>query len=205
VFRGLGNRYDVRGKEHMQSDRPYILVCNHQSSLDIIGLPYCWPGQCTIMAKKMLKYVGTFGFAAWLCGLVFIDQANRDKARETMQKTADYINKKQLKMLIFPEGTRNHCKELKPFKKGAFHLAIQAQLPIVPVVMSNYNNFYSKQERILEPGNIIIQCLPAISTEGMTPADVSTLSDQVFAAMSAVYPVISQEVLDSQPPLHTRL
>ena len=88
-----------------------------------------WPGgRCTPLAKQELLYSGPFGIATWLCGITFIDRLNHEKAKGTIDKLAERINRENLRVWVFPEGTRSPKAELLPFKKGAFHLAIQAQV-----------------------------------------------------------------------------
>jgi lysophosphatidate acyltransferase len=80
-------------------------------------------------------------------------------------------------VFIFPEGTRSYAEEpeLLPFKKGAFHLAVQAQVPIVPIVVANYSHVLNVRRNFFNPGIIDVSVLPAIPTTGMTAADVDAL------------------------------
>lgn len=86
---------------------------------------------------------------------------------------------------IFPEGTRSNFTkpDLLPFKKGAFHLAIQAQVPIVPIVVANYSNLVSIPRKIFRPGTIPLIVLKPISTKGKTFEDVDTLRTEVRELM----------------------
>lgn len=197
VFSCFGTKYEVRNGEHLVSDKPFVLVSNHQSSLDVIALMRFLPDRCTVLAKKELLYAGTFGIAAWLSGIIFVDRLNRDKSRETMNNTARMLHEKNIKLWIYPEGTRHLGDDLLPFRKGAFHLAVAAQVPIVPVVLSTYRRFYDKKKKIFEPGRVIIQCLPPISTVGLSPDDVTDFTDEVRSKMSNVFHAISEEVMAS--------
>jgi lysophosphatidate acyltransferase len=151
----LGLRWIVRGREHLEKDQACIIVCNHQSSIDILGtcrrsrgpcsaivsgMFDIWPvmDKCTVVAKKELFYAWPFGIAAWLCGLIFIPRMNSDRARALMNQAAENIKKDKIKLWVFPEGTRRNTGQIHPFKKGAFHLALSSQLPILPVVFSQY-------------------------------------------------------------------
>lgn len=108
--------------------------------------------KCTVVAKRELFYAWPFGLAAWLCGLIFIDRMQSDKARNSLFNAADVIKKKKIKLWIFPEGTRRNTGELHPFKKGAFHVAIDAQIPILPVVFSSYTTFLDDDKKNLTSG-----------------------------------------------------
>ncbi|XP_046567482.1 1-acyl-sn-glycerol-3-phosphate acyltransferase alpha-like [Haliotis rubra] len=193
----FGIEIEIRGKENLESNKPYILVSNHQSSLDFFGMMEIWPLRCTSLAKKELMYTGPFGLAAWLCGTVFIDRLNHDRAVSTIKETADFINKNNVKVFIFPEGTRNHSGSILPFKKGAFYLAVQAQVPVVPVVFSSYSDFYSKRDKRFETGKFIITCLPPVNTVGRKDADVAVLTEDVRQQMLDAF---NQTSLESRQP-----
>lgn len=179
----FGIEVEVRGKENLESDKPYIMVINHQSSLDCIGMTQIFPSRCCCLVKKELMWAGPFGLAAYFCGTVFIDRLNREKAVDTMKNTAGIILKRNVKLLVFPEGTRNHEGSMMPFKKGAFHLAVQAQIPILPVVFSSYAEFYNKKDNKFTTGKFIITCLPKIPTRGLTANDVTDLTENVRKQM----------------------
>ncbi len=104
----------------------------------------------------------------------------------------------QLKLWIFPEGTRSSGDEMLPFKKGAFHLAITSQLPVSPVVFSRYLHVDHKQQRF-ETGEVIITVLPPISTEGMTLQQLPELMEQVQYPSSRSEHVFRSRVLRFVP------
>ncbi|XP_048245473.1 1-acyl-sn-glycerol-3-phosphate acyltransferase alpha-like [Haliotis rufescens] len=188
VRKAFGIHTEVIDEENLRSDEPYILVSNHQSSLDLMGMAVIKPPNCTCLAKKEIKYAaGPFGLAIWLSGGIFIDRLDKEKAMSTMAKTADIINRDKCKVWIFPEGKRNHGGSLLPFKKGAFHLAVQAKVPVVPVVFSSYSGFYDKENKHFDTGRFTITCLPPVPTTGMTSDDVTELTDNVYTRMLEVY------------------
>lgn len=90
---------------------------------------------------------------------IFLDRSNRDSAVASAKKAADDIHRKQTSVFIFPEGTRGHPREINmlPFKKGAFHMAVQAGVPIVPIVIANYNDLYDSKSKRFESGVIPIK------------------------------------------------
>lgn len=87
-----------------------------------------------------------------------------------------------------------------PFKKGAFHLAIQAQVPIIPIVFSSYSNFYLRKEKEFNSGSITLKVLPKIETKGLTADDVTTLSEQSFDIMQSAFLKISGQTVQSNGP-----
>ncbi|CAH1786600.1 unnamed protein product [Owenia fusiformis] len=182
-----------RDVEKMNKHSPCIIVCNHQSSLDLITLMEVYPKRCSTLAKKELIWAGPFGLGSWLSGLIFIDRLNPEKARDTMTKTVRKITNENIKLLIFPEGTR-HAGEMLPFKKGGFHLAVQAQIPIVPLVISSYELFCSKKPKRFDDGKVIVQALDPIPTVGMTAENVTELAETTRDKMAKVFEEINKEL-----------
>ncbi|KAK1117361.1 hypothetical protein K0M31_016733 [Melipona bicolor] len=194
----MGVQWELRGKEHLEKERACIIVSNHQSSLDIMGMYQIWPimQKCTVVGKKQIFYAWPFGLAAWFCGLIFIDKMQSDKARSILNSAIVYLKKDKIKLWIFPEGTRRNTGKIHPFKKGAFHVAINAQLPILPVVFSSYY-FLSSKEKRFDAGRVIITTLPPISTEGLTSADIENLIEKTRNTMTEVFHATSREVQQS--------
>ncbi|XP_069998895.1 1-acyl-sn-glycerol-3-phosphate acyltransferase alpha [Penaeus vannamei] len=192
----LGLHWEVKGQEHITVDRAAIVVANHQSSVDFLGMVYMWPmfEKITAIAKKELFYAMPFGMTAWLCGTRFIDRGNPERAKMSMNKALEYVTEEKVKLWVFPEGTRSMADEMLPFKKGAFHLAIEGQLPVLPVVYSSYRGFLNHSLKIFNPGHIIVTCLPPISTIGMTKEDMPHLMEEVRAQMMEVYTKTSSQV-----------
>lgn len=148
----------------------------------------------TVVAKRELLYVWPFGVCAWLCGLVFIDRYAAEKAKVAMNKAMEKLMKSNIKLWVFPEGTRRNTGEIHEFKKGAFHVAIQCQVPILPVVFSSYKTFLDDKLRVLNSGEIIIEALPAIPTEGLTREDIDQLVEQTRQLMMDKFDEITKEV-----------
>uniref|UniRef100_A0A669PFU3 1-acyl-sn-glycerol-3-phosphate acyltransferase n=1 Tax=Phasianus colchicus TaxID=9054 RepID=A0A669PFU3_PHACC len=180
----LGIKIVVKGKENLRTKKPCILVLNHQNSLDIMVMMQILPDRCVPVAKKEVLYMGTFGLACWLSGIIFIDPTGD----ASISMSSPLL---QFHVLIFPEGTRNHSGSMLPFKRGAFQLAVRAQIPIVPVVISSYNSFYSQNEKRFTSGTSTIQILPAVETVGLSPDDVPKLTEQVRDSMMSAYQRIS--------------
>ncbi|XP_035040214.1 1-acyl-sn-glycerol-3-phosphate acyltransferase beta [Hippoglossus stenolepis] len=196
----LGLRFEVSGWEHLQTEGPYVIISNHQSSLDVLGLMEILPDRCTMIAKKELVYAGTVGLICWLGGIVFINRKKTSDAKSVMADAAKTMLDDQIRLWVFPEGTRNQTGDLLPFKKGAFHLAVQAQAPIIPIVFSSYNSFYLRKEKQFKSGTIRLKILPKIDTKGMTSDDVASLSDKSFNVMRSVFLDTSNSVPQSNGP-----
>ncbi|GAB1866424.1 1-acyl-sn-glycerol-3-phosphate acyltransferase [Camponotus japonicus] len=191
----LGLRWELRGREHLEKDRACIIVANHQSSLDVQGMFHLWPvmDKCTAVAKKEIFYAWPVGLGAWLSGLIFIDRMNSEKARSVLNSATKELKAKKMKLWIFPEGTRHNTGEIHPFKKGAFHIAITSQLPILPVVFSSYY-FLSAEEKRFDSGRVLVTTLPPISTEGLSTDNVEELLEKTRSAMSEVLHAMNREI-----------
>ncbi|KAI0593959.1 hypothetical protein F4775DRAFT_575968 [Biscogniauxia sp. FL1348] len=165
-------------KGHLESVRPAVFIGNHQTELDVLMLGCMFPKYCSVTAKKNLKKVPFLGWFMSLSGTVFIDRQNSKDAREAMAGAAREIQKRKQSVYMFPEGTRSYAKEpeLLPFKKGAFHLAVQAGVPIVPVVAANYSHILHIKDFVFNSGKIPVRVLDPIPTTGLTTEDVDELT-----------------------------
>lgn len=155
----------VEGKEHLDT-RPCVLIGNHQSELDVLLLGAIFPPYCSVTAKSSLAMVPFLGWFMALSGTVFIDRKNRDTAVKAFEGAAMEMKRERQSVFIFPEGTRSYASgpEMGDFKKGAFHLAVQAGMPIVPVVCANYWGVLSVKEKRFIGGRIPVKGEPVISS-----------------------------------------
>lgn len=141
----------------------------------------------TVIARMLLLFLGPFGIGSWLCGIVFINKDSRDRGKQKMNQAMEKLKKEKTKLWVFPEGYRNHTGKLDEFKKGAFHMAIQGQVPILPIVFSSYKGFMRKSERVFDRGEVIIEVLPEIPTKGLKSEDVEKLMQQTRDLMIKKY------------------
>ncbi|XP_070792690.1 1-acyl-sn-glycerol-3-phosphate acyltransferase alpha [Pituophis catenifer annectens] len=189
-----GIKIEVRGTENFNLKEPYVVVSNHQSSLDLLGLMEVLPDRCVPIAKKELMYMGTAGLACWLGGIIFINRKKTNDAISVMSEAAQTMLSQDVRVWVFPEGTRNHNGSMLPFKRGAFHLAVQTQVPLVPVVISSYRDFYSKKDRRFTTGRCIVQILSSVPTKGLRADDVPALTDRVRQAMLVAFEGLSADL-----------
>ncbi|CAH0405877.1 unnamed protein product [Chilo suppressalis] len=195
----------LRNGEILAEERGAIIVSNHQSSFDILGLFNIWHVvyKMTVVAKNELFYIWPFGLSAYLAGVVFIKRSDAKGAYRHLDIISNVLLKDKTKIWVFPEGTRNKdYNKMLPFKKGAFTMAVVAQVPIIPVVFSPYY-FINKEKHFFDKGHIIIQCLEPISTKGLSLEDIPDLMDKVQQKMMVTYKELSKEVLDSLPTNYT--
>lgn len=158
-----GVTFDVQDPAgHLSRTRPAVFVGNHQTELDVLVLGCMFPKYCSVTAKSSLRHVPVLGWFMSLSGTVFIDRKNTKDARQAMAGAADTMQTRRQSVFMFPEGTRSYSKEpvLLPFKKGAFHLAVQAKVPIVPIVVANYSHILWVKGMVFRPGTVPVKGEP---------------------------------------------
>jgi 1-acyl-sn-glycerol-3-phosphate acyltransferase len=143
----------VHGYEKLDWAGPKIVVSNHIGAYEIPALASMIRGPFSFVAKKELERVPVFGAAWKAAGHISIDRQNRERAIESMQIAARKIREEGSTVVIYPEGTRSTTGEMLPFKKGAFLLALEAGVPIVPVVARG-------SDRILRSGSFELRPEP---------------------------------------------
>ncbi|KAH8834386.1 hypothetical protein DL96DRAFT_1522072 [Flagelloscypha sp. PMI_526] len=187
--RALDITVEIEGEQYLD-ERPAILVVNHQSMVDLLFVGRTFPFRTAIMAKKSLQFT-PLGPFMYMSGSVFVDRGNSVRARQSLEAAAASIKSQKVGLWVFVEGTRNLAEktDLLPFKKGAFHLAIQAQIPIIPVIAENYWNIY--HAGVFETGKIKVKVLPPIPTTGLSASDVSDLTLRTREAMLGTLKAIS--------------
>lgn len=153
-----GVHFAIDGDRHL-STRPAVFVANHQTELDVLLLAAIFPPYCSVTAKKSLRAIPFLGWFMALSGTVFIDRANRATAMAAFDAAAAEIRRDRQSVFIFPEGTRSYfdAPDLLPFKKGAFHLAVKAGVPVVPMVAANYSHVLSVRRRLFRAGRIAVK------------------------------------------------
>lgn len=207
-FKVLGD-----GAEKLSKTRPVVIVCNHQTELDVLMLGTLWPPFTSVTAKKSIKSVPFLGWFMSLSGAVFIDRVDRTQAMKAFEGASKVMNSRKQNVFIFPEGTRSYSTgpTLLPFKKGAFHLAVQAQVDILPVVCENYSKILNVKAKRFNRGSIRIKGMTAvrskrprlyaksstvldpISTKGLTAADVDQLTTSTRDKMLQTLNELSQD------------
>ncbi|VDN06724.1 unnamed protein product [Thelazia callipaeda] len=188
-----GISFEIRNRKYIEHNEPFVIVANHQSSLDVLSLTHVWPENCIVLLKSSLKYMPGFNICAYLCEAIFVNRFSKENAHKSIEKSVAAIQN-QRKIWIFPEGTRNSSGTLLPFKKGAFVIAREAQVPIVPIVFSSYQSFYKKDEHIFNyGGRVIIEVLPPMYPSSYP--DVDSMVEDCRMQMGYVYYKISQELI----------
>ena len=177
-----GVRRRIHGAEHIQRDAACVYVANHVSWYDVFVLASVLP-RWSFVAKAELRKIPIFGRGAEAVGTVFVERQNRLAAVKMYDKAADRI-REGASVVVYAEGTRGDSYALRPFKKGPFVLAIQAGVPIIPVVIMGTREVMRRDQWLVNPGVVNLHFLDPIPTEGMTFADRERLVAQVWTSMA---------------------
>jgi 1-acyl-sn-glycerol-3-phosphate acyltransferase len=187
-------RIEMEGASSLESLQPCIYLGNHQDNFDVHIFGSIFPRRTIVIGKRELAWIPFFNLFYFAAGNIFIDRKRHRRAVEGISDAGRKIREKGVSVMIFPEGTRNKSgKGLLPFKKGAFHMAIEAGLPLVPLVASPVRKVLDYRERRLTPGVIRVRVLEPISTTGLTTADVGRLADESRSRMLAALEELSRD------------
>jgi 1-acyl-sn-glycerol-3-phosphate acyltransferase len=180
----------VSGEENLWSHRPAVFIFNHQSSFDVPIVASLVRKDMTGVAKKEAARDPRFALVGYLADVVYVDRGNTAQAREALAPVVERL-RSGISMAIAPEGTRTPTPRLRPFRKGAFHIAMQAGVPIVPIVIRNAGDVMWRNSFFVRPGRVDVAVLPPVSTEGWTVDDL----DERVAEMERRF----SETLESWP------
>lgn len=195
----MGIRIVLEGAEHLKH-RPAIFALNHQSGLDMTTLSYPYPKGAVIIGKKEIRRIPFFGLMFEAFGNVLIDRKDRRDSLSGLNTVVERMKKENFSAWIFPEGTRHPTGDgLLPFKKGAFYMGVQAQVPIVPIVCSRLSRLVSFHDKFARSGTIVIRVLPPVITQGLGMPDVERILNETHSKMLAAQREVSiqAEALDS--------
>src|SRR5215471_7359381 len=163
-----GVRLDVTGGEHLAT-RPAVFLFNHQSQLDVLILAKLLHGGFTGVAKKELANAPGFGLIFRLADVAFVDRHDHEQAVKALEPAVQKL-RDGISLVIAPEGTRSPTPALGSFKKGAFHVAMDAGVPIVPIVIRNAGELMWRNAKIIHSGTVQVAVLPPVPTTDWVPA-----------------------------------
>jgi putative phosphoserine phosphatase/1-acylglycerol-3-phosphate O-acyltransferase len=162
-----GLKLIVDGEERLWSHRPAVFLFNHQSAMDVVIAAKLLQKDFTGIAKKEIKRQPIMGPALIAAGAVFVDRESSKDPKEVLKPAIEALQEGR-SVLMAPEGTRSHDEKLGAFKKGAFHLAMQAGVPIIPIVIHNASDALPNKSMIVRPAEVKVTVLEPISTKGWT-------------------------------------
>ena len=164
-LRACGAKVKVIGAENLKDGQSYVFVSNHRSYLDTAALFRYAGKRIGLVAKKELLKVPVLGQGMSFVNIIAIDRSNPERSLASMEKAREVV-RAGYSFGVFVEGTRAMPGELLPFKKGAFHLALQTDEPIIPVAIKNTDWMMGKRTGLAYPGEIEMHLLPPIETRG---------------------------------------
>jgi 1-acyl-sn-glycerol-3-phosphate acyltransferase len=178
-LRLTGVKVQVSGREHLDPNQPYVFVSNHRSYLDASPLFAFTGRRMGAIAKKELLKAPILGYAMGFVNVIAIDRSNRDRAVETIKVATDRL-RSGISFMVCPEGTRAQPGQMLPFKKGAFHMAVEAGVPIIPIALKNSDVLMGKGTGEAWPGTIDMVMMPPVETSWVkTDEDLDALVKQV--------------------------
>ncbi len=173
-------RVHLHGEKIEQPRRPYVVVANHQSILDIPFLALM-PLECKWVAKEPLFRIPVLGWMMRLAGDIPLDRSSARSGIQALKAARSYLERK-CSVFFFPEGTRSEDRRVYDFNDGAFHLAIKAQVPVLPLAIEGASACLPKRSWIMgDPHDVHIQIMAPVETQGLTSRDVPLLRERVRA------------------------
>jgi len=166
-LRACGASVTVKGQKNLDPNRTYVFASNHRSYLDTATLFFYAGRKMGLVAKKELLKVPVLGQGMGFVNIIAIDRSDPERAVASMKRARDVMDQ-GFSFGVFVEGTRAMPGELLPFKKGAFHLAMQTNAPVVPVAIKNTDWMMGKRSSLAYAGEIEMVLLPPIETAGLT-------------------------------------
>lgn len=174
--------FHVSGNVPSDPRRPYVVVANHESFVDILLISHL-PFEMKWMSKKEFFKIPFVGWGMQLAGDIHLDRESRKAGVQALVECRDRLDKK-VSVMIFPEGTRSRSGELQEFKDGAFRLAVQAGVPILPLAVTGTREALVKHDWRFGYSRAEVRVLDPIPTEGLTNDDVPALRDRTRAAIA---------------------
>lgn len=174
-----GTRLTVKGREHVDPERSYVFVANHLSTLDIMVCFLAVQVPIRYLAKKELFRIPLFAQAMRAVGIIEVDRAARGAIHSSVNTQAKNLITHNRSLIIYAEGTRPRDGVMKPFKKGAFTMAIASQLPVVPLSIHGTYEAAVPGKPWFRGGPVTAIIDPPIPTAGLTQADAGELRSRV--------------------------
>ena len=176
-----GIHLEVEGREHLA--RPAVIVANHQSLLEAFIVPAVVTSKTRLVGKKELARIPFFGWAFRATGQILVDRADGAGARAAIDASLANLPA-GVSLFICPEGTRSKDGTLLPFKKGAFHMAIQLRMPVVPMTVDGAHRILPKHAWFPHPGTVRVRISPPIDTSAWTVERIDEHVDHVRSVIA---------------------
>jgi 1-acyl-sn-glycerol-3-phosphate acyltransferase len=202
ILRLAGVKARFHGPEREAWPEAAVIVANHQSWFDVFALAAELPLRYRFVAKEELSRIPVFGQAWQGCGHISLPRENRSRAIESLNRASRRVSEEKSAIILFPEGTRSPDGRLGRFKKGAFVLAINNGVPVIPVGISGSRAVMPKGSFRIRPGEIRIRVGEPVPTKGLTSRERDGLLLQCRAMVAALMDDPDALVEDGEQPRH---
>jgi 1-acyl-sn-glycerol-3-phosphate acyltransferase len=176
-------RFRVAGTMPVARRRPYVVVSNHESFVDILLISHL-PWEMKWLSKVEIMRIPVLGWAMRIAGDIPVERGTRRSGVKAMLRCREIL-RGGVSVIIFPEGTRSPTDELLPFKDGAFRLAIEAGVPVLPLAVTGSRGALAKHDWRVGRSEAVVRVLPPVDTTGLTTDDVPALRERVREMIAA--------------------
>ena len=183
---GAGAKLRIEGLERVDFSKPHVFVANHQSIIDICALFRALPVPIRFVIKQELAKVPFIGWYARAMGMVFIERGHAREATERLHGVVSLVRAGE-SLCAFPEGTRSRNGSVGPFKGGAFQVALQAGVPVVPIAIDGSGAVLPASGFRVRPGTITLHVGEPIHTAGLHAGDRHALAQRAHDAVAAMH------------------
>ena len=173
-----GSHLTVSGLEGLDTDRAYVIVSNHLSAYDVFSHFVALPIPIRYLAKTELFRIPVFGSALRATGMVEVNRSAHGGGLHQINAAAAAATDAKRSIMVYAEGTRSRDGVMRPFKKGAFRIAVSLRLPILPVAVTGSREVWTPGTLRIAPGNVHVHAFAPIETKDCTSADVDALCDR---------------------------
>jgi 1-acyl-sn-glycerol-3-phosphate acyltransferase len=195
-------RFRTSGFRVRDPRRPYVAVSNHESMADIFLISHL-PWEMKWLSKESIFKLPFMGWMMRMAGDIPVRRGERASRAEALEECRDRLAKR-VSVMIFPEGTRSRTREMLPFKDGAFRLAIEAGVPILPLAVAGTRHALPKGSMLFGRATAEVRVLEPVPTEGLTLADVAALRDRVRDIIQEARDRLFSELETEERPLCLR-
>lgn len=180
-----GIRFQIEGREHIDLKKTYIYIFNHRSFIDAPVIPMAIPQVLRALGKKELSKIPFFG---WVVGklAIWVDRTSTESRKESIKKLVNILSQGK-SVVVAPEGTRNDSSEtLLPFHKGAFRLAVETKIPVLPMAVIGADRIMRRGSILLRPGKVRIYFSEAINPPSPSENAVNQFADKCRGRLEAM-------------------
>ena len=191
-------RFRLSGVYPRDPRHPYVAVSNHESYADIFLISHL-PWEMKWLSKETIFRIPVMGWMMRMAGDIHLVRSKRGSGVKALEQCRDRL-RKRVSVMIFPEGTRSRSGAMLPFRDGAFRVAIDMQLPILPIVVAGTSGMMAKGSFQFRPAHADCRVLPPVPTTGLTLVDLPALRERVRDLIATERRALAVERGETPPP-----